>query len=56
MRTDNELEDLTNHPQTKQEQEVNQQAYYWHCLKEFHAILKGFGNAKVLADLKKIKD
>ncbi|MCR4284927.1 MAG: hypothetical protein NUV97_02685 [archaeon] len=39
-----------------EEQAALQEKYYWHVLMEFHAILKVFGNTKVLADLKKIKE
>lgn len=39
-----------------EQQAAEQEMYYWHCLQEFHAMLKVFGQAKIMKDLKKIKD
>jgi hypothetical protein len=44
-------------PITPEENEAAQQeAYYWHCIAEFHAMLKVFGQRKIMEDLQKIKE
>lgn len=35
---------------------ARQEEYYWYCLHEFLAITKVFGQAKVLADLKALRE
>ena len=56
--SEEELSELAKiNEQKREEQELaNQEAYYWHVLMEFHAMLKVFGHAKILGDLKKIKE
>ena len=41
---------------TQEQQEANQEAYYWHLLHEFVAVNKFFGQTKVMADLKMIRE
>jgi len=43
-------------PTTEEEQAAQQEAYYWYILQEFLAINKVFGQAKVLGDLKTLRE
>ena len=51
---ENEL--LFREPTTQEEAEAQQSAYYWHILGEFLAMNKIFGQAKVLGDLKTLRE
>lgn len=53
--SDNE-EQVTSTVTDEEQQAANQEAYYWHLLHEFVAINKFFGQTKVMADLKMIRE
>lgn len=50
------MEEMVTNTVTDEEAAANQEAYYWHLLHEFVAINKFFGQTKVMADLKMIRE